>query len=56
MDAGNATKELLKDRAIGFGLGAIWTSPIGPVRFYLAKGKSDFGETRYVHISMGPAL
>jgi len=56
VDAGNATKELLKDRAIGFGLGAIWTSPIGPVRFYLAKGKSDFGETRYVHISMGPAL
>ena len=56
VDVGNASEKLFNDPAIGFGLGAIWNSPIGPVRFYLAKGKSDFGETRYVHISMGPAL
>jgi translocation and assembly module TamA len=56
VDAGNTTDELFKDPAIGFGFGAIWYSPIGPVRLYLAKGKSDFGETRYFHISMGPSL
>jgi translocation and assembly module TamA len=56
VDAGNATEALFKDPAIGFGFGAIWYSPIGPVRLYLAKGKSDFGETRYFHISMGPSL
>ncbi len=58
VDAGNATEELFKDPAIGIGIGfgAIWNSPIGPVRLYLAKGKSDFGETRYFHISMGPSL
>jgi translocation and assembly module TamA len=56
VDAGNASDDLFKDPAIGVGFGAIWNSPIGPVRLYLAKGKSDFGETRYFHISMGPAL
>lgn len=56
VDTGNASKELFKDLAIGVGLGAIWNSPIGPIRLYLAKGKSDFGTTRYFHISMGPAL
>jgi translocation and assembly module TamA len=56
VDAGNATQELFKDPAIGVGFGAIWNSPIGPVRLYLAKGKSDFGETRYFHISMGSSL
>lgn len=56
VDAGNATEELFKDPAIGIGFGAIWFSPIGPVRLYLAKGKSDFGSTRYFHISMGPSL
>lgn len=56
VDAGNASDELFKDTAIGIGFGAIWNSPIGPVRLYLAKGKSDFGSTRYFHISMGPSL
>ncbi len=56
VDAGNASEDLFKDPAIGIGFGAIWYSPIGPVRLYLAKGKSDFGETRYFHISMGPSL
>lgn len=56
VDAGNATEELFKDPAIGIGFGAIWNSPIGPVRLYLAKGKSDFGTTRSFHISMGPSL
>lgn len=56
VDAGNASEELFKDPAIGVGFGAIWNSPIGPVRLYLAKGKSNFGETRYLHISMGPSL
>jgi translocation and assembly module TamA len=56
VDVGNATEELFKDPAIGIGVGAIWYSPIGPVRLYLAKGKSDFGTTRYFHISMGPSL
>ncbi|MGS2720863.1 autotransporter assembly complex protein TamA [Paraglaciecola aestuariivivens] len=56
IDAGNASSDLFKDPALSAGIGAIWSSPIGPVRLYLAKGKSDFGESRYFHISMGPAL
>jgi len=56
VDVGNATEELFEDPAIGVGFGAIWYSPIGPVRLYLAKGKSDFDNTRYFHISMGPSL
>jgi len=56
VDAGNASDDLFKDTAIGIGFGAIWYSPIGPVRLYLAKGKSKFGSTRYFHISMGPSL
>jgi translocation and assembly module TamA len=56
VDAGNASEDLFKDTAIGIGFGAIWYSPIGPIRLYLAKGKSDLGETRYFHISMGPSL
>ncbi|MBU3005485.1 autotransporter assembly complex protein TamA [Paraglaciecola arctica] len=56
VDAGNANDELFEDPAIGIGVGAIWSSPIGPVRLYLAKGESDFGSTRYLHISMGPSL
>jgi translocation and assembly module TamA len=56
VDAGNASDDLFKDTAIGIGFGAIWISPIGPVRLYLAKGKSNFGSTRYFHISMGPSL
>jgi translocation and assembly module TamA len=56
VDTGNASQDLFKDMAIGIGIGAIWSSPIGPVRIYLAKGKSDFDNTRYLHLSMGPAL
>ena len=56
VDAGNASEDLFKDTAIGIGFGVIWNSAIGPVRLYLAKGKSDFGRTRYFHLSMGPSL
>ncbi|WP_133468615.1 autotransporter assembly complex protein TamA [Paraglaciecola marina] len=56
IDGGNATDNPIEDYALGAGIGAIWNSPIGPVRFYLAKGKSDFGFTRYFHLSMGPSL
>lgn len=56
IDGGNATDNPIEDYALGMGVGAIWNSPIGPVRFYLAKGESDFGSTRYFHLSMGPSL
>lgn len=56
IDAGNASDDLFKDSAVGIGIGAIWNSPIGPVRLYLAKGQSDSGSTRFFHLSMGPSL
>jgi translocation and assembly module TamA len=56
VDAGNANEDLFKDTAISIGFGAIWNSPVGPVSLYLAKGRSDFGITRYFHISMGSSL
>ncbi|MCF2949810.1 autotransporter assembly complex protein TamA [Paraglaciecola aquimarina] len=56
VDAGNASENLAEDIATGVGIGAIWTSPVGPIRLYLAKGKSDLDSNVRLHFSMGPAL
>lgn len=42
--------------ASGVGLGAIWRSPLGPVRLYAARGSSTAESTWRLHILLGPVL
>jgi translocation and assembly module TamA len=55
-DIGNASDKPFKDLATGVGLGASWSSPVGPIRFYFARGNSVDETTWRFHFSMGPAL
>ncbi|MDN4500784.1 autotransporter assembly complex family protein [Alteromonadaceae bacterium BrNp21-10] len=55
-DVGNASDEPLQNLATGVGVGALWQTVIGPVRFYIARGNSEFDNTWRFHFSMGPAL
>jgi translocation and assembly module TamA len=55
-DIGNASDEPFKNLATGVGLGASWSSPVGPIRFYIARGNSVDEKTWRFHFSMGPAL
>ena len=55
-DAGNAGNELFENIATGVGSGVHWLSPIGTVRFYLARGNNELEKTWRIHFSMGPVL
>lgn len=56
LDAGNAADKLSDEISVGTGLGANWLSPIGPVRFYLARGHNQFESAWRIHFSLGPGL
>lgn len=56
VDTGNASDEFLSDAAIGVGGGVIWTSPVGPVRFYLARGNYQDEKSWRIHVSLGASL
>ena len=56
VDAGNASDDPFDDTAYSFGVGGSWLSPVGPIRLYLARGKSVTDQTIRLHFSMGPAL
>lgn len=56
IDAGNAADKFMQDYATGIGAGAIWQSPVGPIRLYIARGNSDIENTWRIHFAMGPAL
>ncbi|MGJ8680295.1 autotransporter assembly complex protein TamA [Paraglaciecola sp.] len=56
VDVGNASDDLAKDLATGVGVGAVWLSPVGPIRVYVARGNSDTESNWRIHFSMGPAL
>ena len=51
-DIGNASDKPFKDLATGIGLGASWSSPVGPIRFYFARGNSVEETTWRFHFSM----
>lgn len=55
-DAGNASEDPLSNVVYGYGVGMHWLSPIGTVRFYLARGVSDFDNTFRIHLVIGPGL
>ena len=56
IDAGNAFDDLDVDAAIGAGLGVIWRSPVGPLRFYLAHPLNQSDRNIRLHIRLGADL
>lgn len=55
-DAGTATDDFSEDISIGSGLGAVWTSPVGPIRIYLAKPFIGATNSLALHFMIGPEL
>ncbi|MDC0662188.1 autotransporter assembly complex protein TamA [Marinobacter sp. SS21] len=56
-DRGNAIDNPFDPLANGVGMGVRWVSPVGPLRFDIAKGLDpEFGGEWRVHFSMGPEL
>lgn len=56
IDAGTATNDTSTTLTYGIGPGVHWLSPIGPVRFYIARGFAPDGNTWDFHIMLGPEL
>lgn len=56
VDVGSAADEIGENPATGVGIGAVWMSPVGPIRVYFARGHSDTESAWRIHFSMGPAL
>ncbi|MES9830420.1 MAG: autotransporter assembly complex family protein [Candidatus Thiodiazotropha sp.] len=57
LDAGNAfDPDYDSETAIGFGFGARWRSPVGPVRIDIAHGRVDDDRQWRLHIVVGPEL
>lgn len=55
-DAGTATDDFSEDISSSAGLGVIWGSPIGPVRFYLARPFTHNTSSLALHFMIGPEL
>lgn len=57
VDKGNAVDNLSDPLATGVGIGIRWVSPVGPLRFDVAKGLDpELGGSWRLHFSMGPEL
>ena len=56
VDAGNAFDDLDVDAAVSAGLGVIWRSPVGPLRFYLAHPLNQSNRSVRLHIHLGADL
>lgn len=55
-DAGNAFNNINDPMQMGVGIGFRWQSPVGPIRFDLASGLRDPGDTLRLHLTLGPDL
>lgn len=57
IDEGNAIDDVFDQLATGVGAGIRWISPVGPLRFDIARGLDrEFGGGWRFHFSMGPEL
>lgn len=56
VDYGNAVDSLMDPLKTSVGIGIRWASPIGPIRFDLARSLSDPDVGFKIHFSMGPEL
>jgi len=55
-DIGTATDDFSEPLSIGSGAGIVWASPVGPIRFYVAKPFTDTGDSFKIHLMIGPEL
>ena len=55
-DAGTATNDFSENIAQGAGVGAVWASPVGPIRMYLAKPFTGETSSLSLHFMIGPEL
>lgn len=55
-DLGTATNDFSEQFSSSTGLGIVWSSPIGPIRFYAAKPLSDSADSLGFHFMIGPEL
>lgn len=55
-DLGTATDDFSEPLSVGAGTGIVWSSPVGPIRFYIAKPFTDTGDAFKVHLMIGPEL
>ena len=55
-DLGTATDDFSEPLSVGAGAGVVWTSPVGPIRLYVAKPFTDTGDSFKLHLMIGPEL
>ncbi|NVK55758.1 MAG: outer membrane protein assembly factor [Alteromonadaceae bacterium] len=55
-DVGTSTNDFSDPLARSIGVGAHWITLIGPVRFYIARGESEFESSWRFHFTLGPEL
>lgn len=55
-DLGTATDDFSEPISIGTGVGVVWASPVGPIRFYVAAPLTDTGDAFKIHLMIGPEL
>ena len=55
-DVGTATDDFSEPLSVGTGLGVVWASPVGPIRFYVAAPLTDTGDAFKIHLMIGPEL
>ena len=55
-DVGTATDDFSEPLSVGSGAGVVWSSPVGPIRLYVAKPFTETGDSFKVHLMIGPEL
>jgi translocation and assembly module TamA len=56
VDAGTATDDFSEDISTSTGIGAVWASPVGPIRIYVAKPFTNASNSIALHFMIGPEL
>lgn len=55
-DFGTATDDFSEPLSVSTGGGVVWSSPVGPIRFYLAFPLSESANSFKIHFMIGPEL
>lgn len=55
-DVGTATDDFSEDLSMSTGVGVVWASPVGPIRFYVAAPLTDTDDSYKIHFLIGPEL
>ena len=55
-DVGTATDDFSEELSMSTGAGVVWASPVGPIRFYVAKPLTDTDDSYKIHLMIGPEL